>query len=119
MQKSGRPFPGSSGRCATVLGDTSHRLQLCAPVRRHRLGCIDVAPLSQRTDLFIVPEDNCSRAAGKRLLLRRLRRGHPLLRSSLTKRWRRFRPVLWLAGTLFATLLATYWTADEIYPFVN
>jgi hypothetical protein len=43
----------------------------------------------------------------------------PLLRSSLTKRWRRFRPVLWLAGTLFATLLATYWIADEIYPFVN
>ena len=43
----------------------------------------------------------------------------PLLRSSLTKRWRRFPPVLWLAGMLFATLLATYWIADEIYPFVN
>ena len=43
----------------------------------------------------------------------------PLLRSSLTKRWRRFPPVLWLAGALFATLLATYWIADEIYPFVN
>lgn len=43
----------------------------------------------------------------------------PLLRSSLTKRWRRFRSVLWLAGTLFTTLLATHWIADEIYPFVN
>ena len=43
----------------------------------------------------------------------------PWLRSSLTKRWRRLRPVLWLAGTLFAPLLATYWIADEIYPFVN
>jgi len=43
----------------------------------------------------------------------------PLLRSSLTNRWRRFRPVLWLAGTLFATVLANYWIADEIYPFVN
>ena len=43
----------------------------------------------------------------------------PLLRSSLTARWRRCRPLLWLAGTLFATVLATYWIGDEIYPFVN
>lgn len=26
---------------------------------------------------------------------------------------------LWLAGTVFAVLLASYWIADEIYPFVN
>ena len=43
----------------------------------------------------------------------------PAQRSSLTTRWRRLRPALWLAGTLFATLLANYWIADEIYPFVN
>src|ERR1017187_4623321 len=42
-----------------------------------------------------------------------------LLRSSLTARWLRCRPLLWLAGTLFATVLATYWIGDEIYPFVN
>jgi hypothetical protein len=32
---------------------------------------------------------------------------------------RRQRWVLWLAGTLFAILLANYWIADEIYPFVQ
>lgn len=29
----------------------------------------------------------------------------------------RWRWALWTAGTLFATLLANYWIADEIYPF--
>ncbi len=43
----------------------------------------------------------------------------PLLRSSLSNRWRRWRLILWLAGTLFGTLLANYWIADEIYPFVS
>jgi len=33
--------------------------------------------------------------------------------------WRRWRGVLWLAGTLFALLFATYWIGDEIYPYVN
>jgi hypothetical protein len=33
--------------------------------------------------------------------------------------WRRRRWGLWLAGTLFAILLANYWIADEIYPFVR
>jgi len=31
----------------------------------------------------------------------------------------RWRWVLWVAGTLFAVLLANYWIADEIYPFVQ
>jgi hypothetical protein len=43
----------------------------------------------------------------------------PALRSSFTNRWRRWRPALWVAGTLFAILLTNYWIADEIYPFVN
>jgi hypothetical protein len=43
----------------------------------------------------------------------------PALRSSLTNRWRRWRPALFVAGTLFAILLTNYWIADEIYPFVN
>ena len=32
------------------------------------------------------------------------------------RRWRR---VVWYAGTIFAVLLTNYWIADEIYPFVN
>ena len=31
---------------------------------------------------------------------------------------RRFRRGLWLLGTLFAILIANYWIADEIYPYV-
>jgi cell division protein FtsW (lipid II flippase) len=37
-------------------------------------------------------------------------------RSSWGAAWRRWRWVLWLAGLLFAVLLANYWIADEIYP---
>lgn len=33
--------------------------------------------------------------------------------------WRRLRWVVWVAGMLFAVLLANYWIADEIYPDVN
>jgi hypothetical protein len=33
--------------------------------------------------------------------------------------WRGWRWGLWVAGTLFAILLANYWIADEIYPFVR
>lgn len=33
--------------------------------------------------------------------------------------WKRRRWALWLAGTLFAVLLANYWIVDEIYPFVR
>ncbi len=43
----------------------------------------------------------------------------PVRLSAPTGRWRSWRPGLWWAGTLFATLLANYWIADEIYPFLN
>jgi hypothetical protein len=43
----------------------------------------------------------------------------PMQRSSLSAVWRRRRWGLWLVGTLFAILLANYWIADEIYPFVR
>ncbi|MGC2447343.1 MAG: hypothetical protein WA477_06850 [Candidatus Sulfotelmatobacter sp.] len=33
--------------------------------------------------------------------------------------WRRIRWVVWVAGMLFAILLANYWIADEIYPDVS
>jgi hypothetical protein len=33
--------------------------------------------------------------------------------------WRQWRWVLWLAGTLFALLVAQYWIGDEIYPSVR
>lgn len=33
--------------------------------------------------------------------------------------WRRIRWIAWVAGTLFAILLANYWIADEIYPDVH
>jgi hypothetical protein len=76
------PFPGSSGRCATVLElrRIVYNCVLTAVVKGWIVfGCIDVAPLPLRTDLFIVPENNCSRAAGERLLLCRLRRRHSLV----------------------------------------
>jgi hypothetical protein len=43
----------------------------------------------------------------------------PLQCSALGAAWRRRRWTLWLAGTLFAILLANYWIVDEIYPFVR
>ncbi len=39
--------------------------------------------------------------------------------SSFQSPWRRWRGALWVAGMLFATLLANYWIADEIYPYVR
>jgi hypothetical protein len=43
----------------------------------------------------------------------------PMQRSSLSTVWRRRRWGLWLAGTLFAIVLANYWITDEIYPYVR
>ena len=43
----------------------------------------------------------------------------PLQHSSVSRIWRTRRWGLWLAGTLFAVLLANYWIVDEIYPFVR
>lgn len=43
----------------------------------------------------------------------------PLQRSAFRRTWRRRRWVLWLAGTVFALVIAYYWIADEIYPFVS
>jgi len=43
----------------------------------------------------------------------------PMQQSSLSTVWRRRRWGLWLMGTLLATVLANYWIADEIYPFVR
>ena len=40
----------------------------------------------------------------------------PLQHSSFRAVWRRRRWWLWLAGMLFAALLASYWVNDEIYP---
>jgi hypothetical protein len=42
----------------------------------------------------------------------------PMGHSTVAQQWQRWRPFLWFAGTLFATLLANYWIGDEIYPFV-
>jgi hypothetical protein len=43
----------------------------------------------------------------------------PLQYSSFRAVWRRRRWWLWLAGVLFAALLASYWINDEIYPGVG
>lgn len=43
----------------------------------------------------------------------------PLQCSAANDLWRRWRWTVWLAGTLLAILLANYWIADEIYPFVR
>jgi hypothetical protein len=40
----------------------------------------------------------------------------PLQYSSFRERWLRWRAALWVAGMLFATILANYWIADEIFP---
>jgi hypothetical protein len=45
--------------------------------------------------------------------------GLSIQHSSLSAVWKRRRWGLWLIGTLFAILLANYWIADEIYPFVR
>jgi hypothetical protein len=42
----------------------------------------------------------------------------PLQYSSFRGRWLRWRFGLWVAGMLLATILANYWIADEIYPYV-
>ena len=42
----------------------------------------------------------------------------PLQCSSFRGLWLRWRWGLWLTGVLFAAILATYWIADEIYPYV-
>lgn len=39
--------------------------------------------------------------------------------SDFAPAWRRWRWALWVAGTLFALLVATYWIGDEIYPDVH
>ena len=33
--------------------------------------------------------------------------------------WRRMRLVVWVGGMLLALVLANYWIADEIYPYVR
>lgn len=43
----------------------------------------------------------------------------PMQLSALCITWKRYRWILWLAGTLLALLLTNYWIADEIYPFVS
>src|SRR5712692_5458229 len=43
----------------------------------------------------------------------------PLQQSSWGVAWRQRRSALWLFGTLFALVIAYYWIADEIYPFVG
>lgn len=43
----------------------------------------------------------------------------PMQQSSLGSVWRRRRWGLWVAGTVFAIVLANYWIADEIYPDVH
>jgi hypothetical protein len=43
----------------------------------------------------------------------------PMQYSSFGARWRRWRWGVWLAGMLFAAVLAFYWIADEIYPAVR
>ncbi|MGH9686356.1 MAG: hypothetical protein ACRD5K_04610 [Candidatus Acidiferrales bacterium] len=43
----------------------------------------------------------------------------PMQFSFFRQRWLRWRWGLWVGGMLFATLLANYLIADEIFPFVR
>ena len=40
----------------------------------------------------------------------------PFQLSAAGSAWKRRRGALWVVGTLFAMLLASYWIVDEIYP---
>ena len=39
--------------------------------------------------------------------------------SPLKSGWRRGRWILWVVGAVLAVVLANYWIADEVYPFVQ
>jgi hypothetical protein len=43
----------------------------------------------------------------------------PMQFSFFRQRWLRWRWGLWTGGMLFAILLANYWIADEIFPYVH
>lgn len=43
----------------------------------------------------------------------------PMQYSLFQAAWRRWRWSLWLAGMIFAVVLASYWIADEVYPYVS
>ena len=43
----------------------------------------------------------------------------PMQFSFFRQRWLHWRWGLWTGGMLFAVLLANYWIADEIFPFVR
>jgi len=43
----------------------------------------------------------------------------PIQRSALGGLWRNRRWMVWLLGTVFAMVLASYWINDEIYPFLH
>jgi hypothetical protein len=43
----------------------------------------------------------------------------PLQQSSIRGSWRTHRWALWMMGTLFAILVASYWINDEIYPAIR
>jgi len=43
----------------------------------------------------------------------------PLSYSPFRAHWVRWRWVVWILGTALAIVLANYWIADEIYPFVR
>jgi hypothetical protein len=43
----------------------------------------------------------------------------PMQQSALASIWKKRRWGLWVAGTVFAIVLANYWIADEIYPDVH
>ncbi len=43
----------------------------------------------------------------------------PLQRSSWRTGWQLGRRGLWITGTVIAIVLANYWIADEIYPYVQ
>ncbi len=43
----------------------------------------------------------------------------PMQYSNFQETWRRWRWLVWSCGTIFAVILANYWIADEVYPFLH
>jgi hypothetical protein len=43
----------------------------------------------------------------------------PVQYSAFRVLWRRRRWALWVTGVVFAGVLASYWIADEVYPYIT
>jgi hypothetical protein len=72
------------------------------------VGGVELAALPPGSEMGVAGIPCCARIVGEYLLF-----------SLFRQRWLRWRWSLWTCGMLFAILLANYWIADEIFPYVR